>query len=234
MVERRIGAVIPVYNRERYIGPFLEMMDDFGVTCAVTLGDAPWTASGGDEVLEKDKTEKILDKYFSHMRILKGSYSHHKDSFNKGIEQLQDCDMIFVNDCDMFITLEDWNKGLEFIDKVWEEADVFAINFENMIKEYYFNHNYGCMAKPGGPMPIMAIKPDMRMRNMTSTEGGLEVVWDKDGPLYHHMRHCKPTGSGKKYCVEPTPTIRNMDDFTPAPKEIINRIIKWEKIIENL
>ena len=143
-------------------------------------------------------------------------------------------DIIFVNDCDIFITLEDWNEGLKFIDEAWKETDVFAINFENMIKEYYFNHNYGSMAKPGGPMPIMAIKQGIRMRNMTSTEGGLEITWDEDGPLYHHMRHCKPSGSGKKYCVEPTSVTHSMNDFTPAPKEIINRIIKWEKIIKNL
>lgn len=232
--ELKIGAVVPVYNRERYIGPFLEMMDDFGVTCAVTLGDGPWTSQGGDEIKQPDKTERILDKYFSHMRILKGTYNHHKDSLNRGIERLQDCDIVFVNDCDMFITKKDWNDGLDFILDNWNNYEIFAINFEKMIKEYYFSHLYGRVAKPGGYPPIMAIKSKVRMKSMIKTHGGEQIVWDVETIKYHHMRYCKPTGSGKKYSNKPTSESYNMKDFTPVPKEITDRIEKWESIVNKL
>ncbi len=232
----KIGCVCPVYNRDKYIGPYLEMMEDFGVTCAVTLGNKPWSSQGNEEIIEKDKTEKILDKYFPNMMVLKDDYAHHKDSLNAGIEKLQECDIIVVNDCDMFITKEDWNECLDFICEKnnWNNYSVFALNFEKMINEYFFNHYYGKLASPGGAPPIMVIKPHVRMKSMIQTSGDSILVWDVDAPKYHHMRYCKPNGSGKHKYKEPTSVTHNMNDFTPAPKEIINRIEKWEKIIKKL
>jgi hypothetical protein len=229
----KVGAVVPVYNRERYIGPYLEMMEDFGVTCAITLSDRPWSSQGGDETPKHDRTEAIIDKYFSHMRVLKGVYYHHKDSLNAGIEKLQDCDLVLTTDCDMFITREDWEKLMDFVSQKfnWENFNTYAVEFEKMITEYYYDHNYGKAAIPGGAPPIMAVKPDIRMQNMISVYYGKMVIWDEIGPKWHHMRFCKPNGSGKKRCVEPK---NDLHDYSPAPEEITKRLIKWQKRLKNI
>lgn len=237
--ELKFAAVVPVYNREKFLGPYLDMLLDFGITPVVTLGTGPWKSQGNDEVEEQDRTELILTKYFPDVKMLKGFYAHQKDSFNIGINWLvnesgKDVDIIMVNDCDMYITAKDWEACKEFITLNIKNHDVFSINFERMIQEYYFDHRYGKGAIPGGDPPIMAIGRDVRMETMTRASSWAEAVWDIDGPKWHHMRFCKPNGSGKKRCNEPTPQNSNMADFSPAPEEVANRINKWTQLLKNI
>lgn len=239
MNQLKFGAVVPVYNRERFIGPYLEMLKKFGVIPVVTLGTEPWKSQGNDEVLEPDKTELILNKFFPEVKVLKGFYAHQRDSFNIGInwivnESGYNCDIIMVNDCDMYITSKDWEACKEFIELNSPTHDVFSINFENMIQEYYFDHRYGRMALRGGDPPVMAIGKNVRMETMTRATSWAESVWDLEGPKWHHMRFCKPNGSGKKRCAEPTPETHNMNDFTPAPPEIFESLERWNNIIKTL
>jgi hypothetical protein len=210
------------------------MMTKFGVECAITLSDTPWASGGNEETIEKDRTESIIADFFPEINLIKGTFHHHQDSFNNGINQLQHCDLIFVTDCDMFITQEDWGKMIDWILDEWPNHDGFAIAFQNMIQEYYYDHHYGKAATPGGEPPFLAVKKGIHMRHMTDAYGVMPIVWDVEGPKFHHMRYCKPSGSGAHRCRKPTKENSNMDDYTPVPKEIINLLEKWEKKIESL
>ena len=108
--------------------------------------------------------------------------------------------------------------------------EVYSINFETMIIEYYYDWRYGKPAIPGGDPPIVAMKSPVEFRHMTKTTCDNEIVWNENGPKFHHMRFCQK-GRGDRRCVEPT---GDLHDFKPAPEEIINRLVKWEKILETL
>lgn len=227
--ELKIGAVVCCYNRDQYIGPYLEQLLDHNIEPIVTLSDAPWTHGGNQESLEHDKTEKILNELFPQVKVLKGTFSHHRDSFNRGIEKLQHCDRIIVNDCDYFMTDDVYKRMFEFINN--SDHNVFSINFETMIQEYYFDWRYGKPAIPGGVPPIMAITKGVKMENMIEASSDDVIVWNEPQYKVHHFRFAKKNGSGKHLCNEPT---ANLHDFTPAPQSIVDLLLKWEKIVKEL
>ena len=224
----KIGAAVPVYGRERFIGAYLEMLLDFGITPVVTLGTKAWVSFIPYEG-QPDRTELILDKFFPEVKVIKGVFSHHRDSVNQAITNgLMGMDLILVNDCDMFITRNDWDEFVKFVEGE-HTYEVYSINFERMIIEYYFDWRYGRAALRGGDPPLVALKPPVEFRHMTRATCDNEIVWDTEGPKYHHMRFCQK-GRGDKRCNPPVET----KDYSPAPQEIADRLIKWEKILETL
>lgn len=223
----RIGCIVPVWNRENFIGSYLEMMQDFDVKCLVTLGSIPWSTYSDGESLEPDKSELIINKYFPDIEIIKGVYPNHRDSINIGLKKLENCDIIIITDCDMYITRKDWDEFIEWIKSNIDRYDVFSINFERMFIEYYYNHNYGTEAKKGGDVPIVALKPGIEIIRITKAHNDREIVWDVEGPKWHHMRFCKKNRLDRK-CTIPI----DIKDYLPAPDEISSRLIKWKKILE--
>lgn len=224
----RVGAAVPVYNRERFIGPYLEMLLDFGVKPVVTLGDRAWVDFQSSENVP-DRTELILEKYFPQVEIIRGTFSHHRDSINTALTKLGDTDLRLVNDCDMFITRNDWEEFLKFVNDN-HTYEVYSTNFEKMIIEYYYDWRYGKAALPGGDPPIVAMKRMVEFRHMTRTTCDNEIVWDVEGPKWHHMRFCQK-GRQDRRCNEPT---GDLHDYKQAPVEVVDRLVKWENILKEL
>lgn len=222
-----IKAAVPVRNRENFIGAYLEMLIDFGVTPIVSFGTESWVNHANEEDNLADKTEKILDTYFPDIKRVSGEYSHHRDSINACLKVAGHYDLILVNDCDMFITKDDWNKFIEFVSK--ENYNVYSINFETMIQEYYFDWRYGKPAMRGGDPPILAMKQNVDFIHMTKTSNAEEIVWNEEGPKYHHMRFCNKNRQDKR-CAVPL----NTKDYTEAPKEISDRLERWQEILKTL
>ena len=110
--------------------------------------------------------------------------------------------------------------------------EVYSINFERMIIEYVYDYRFGKGAIRGGDPPIVAMKPPVELKHMTKTTCDNELVWDVDGPKYHHMRFCQKGRVNSK--SEPTSENSNINDYKPAPEEISNRLKKWETILETL
>ncbi len=224
-----IGAVVPVYNREQYIGPYLDMLTSHGVECVVNLGTEPWSHGGNQESPMPDRTEKIVRTFFPNVRLNIGVFHHHQDSLNTGLDVLKHCDRIFVQDCDMFYTNEVWDKCMEFFFKT--DVNVYAVNFETMFLEYYHNYNFGKTALPGGAPPILAIKPVVKMKSMTMATDSIGAIWDDPNYKIHHFRFAKANGSGKHLYARPS---SNLQDYKPAPDEVIKLLTKWEEILKTL
>ena len=229
----KIIAAVCVYNRENFIAPYLEMLLEFGIEPVVTFGYKPWVNhSTGTPEAESDipdKTETILDTYFKDVKTIKGIFSHHRDSINQCIPIAGDYDIMLVSDCDMFITKEDWGKQREFIEDN-RSFDTYAINHERMITEYRYDWRFGREAIKGGTPPIIAMRQGISFRHMTQTTSNNKIIWDVDGPKYHHMRWCKKDRSDD--VSDRIPDISWND--SPAPPEIFDRLDKWQKIVENM
>ena len=222
-----IKAAVPVRNRENFIGAYLEMLIDFGITPIVSFGTQSWVNHADDEDIKPDKTEKILETYFPHIKTIKGVYSHHRDSVNACVKNAGSYDLILVNDCDMFITRSDWNEFIKFVES--ENYNTYSINFETMIREYHYDWRYGKPAMPGGDPPIVAMKPQVDFIHMTKTSNAEEIVWDAHGPKYHHMRFCKKNRLDNR-CNIPL----DKSDYYPAPREISDRLDRWQEILKTL
>lgn len=228
------GAVVPARNREDWIGPHLELLLKYGVEPVVTIGNTPFDKGGGQEETEVDKTSIVLEKFFPKVKVLRGHMPNHKDVMNIGIRSLQHCDIIFVNDIDILLTDEDWKKTFHFIEVKYDLFDVFAIDFEKIMIEYYHDYRYGKPAMPGGAPPIIAIKDKVEMKHMTQASVDKKIVWDDKNVKFHHFRFCKKNGSGKQFYNEPKPHTHNMNDFTQAPAEIVRIIKKWQRRLKML
>ena len=224
----KIVAATCVRNRENFIGAYLDMLLDFGITPIVAFGTRPWSNHADDEDEKPDRTEYILDTYFPNVNTIKDYFAHHRDSINRCVQNAGEYDLMLVNDCDMFITRDDWASFLKFEDAN-KDREVYSINFEKMIIEYYYDWRFGKAAIPGGDWPIVAMKPMVEFRHMTKTSCDNEVVWDEVGPKYHHMRFCKKNRIDRR-CNIPTDT----GNHFPAPPEIFDRLERWQGILENL
>lgn len=224
-----IKAVVPVRNRENFIGAYLEMLVDFGVTPIVTFGTRSWVNFAQDEDDKPDRTERILSEYFPQVTVIKDFYAHHRDSINRGVINAGDYDIILVNDCDMFITKRDWEEFLKFIEDN-KHYEVYSINFAKMIMEYYYDWRFGKGAIPGGDPPIVAMKKNIEFRHMTKTTCDNEIVWDiENGPKFHHMRFCKKNRQDRR-CNKPN----NTQDYLPAPPEICDRLDRWQGVLKSM
>lgn len=230
----RFGASIPSYNRDWYLGPFLEQLVNKDVKCVVALGNQPFGHEGKQEDTTPDNTRQLLDTYFPQVEVITGNYSHHRDSMNAGFDQnkFNDCDVVIVTDCDIYMESKDWDKFFNWVsDNI--QHDVFSIDFEKMIYEYYYDYRFGKGARPGGDPPIMAIKPNIRMKHMTKASEGSEVIWNDPSVTVHHLRWTCHKGKdrGELYNRPPQSALH---EYTPAPEEITNSFHKWEKILETL
>ena len=228
----KFGASVPLYNREWYIGPFLEQMIEVGVKPVVALSEIPFANEGKDEPKEPDRSEEIVRRFFPEVEIVKGRFSHHRDSMRAGIERLKDHEIVFVNDCDIFMTTEDWRKLFKFIEENFQNSDVFSYDFMTIGREYYHDYRFGTGVRPGGYPPIMGLKPNIGINTMVATDGGRHLTWDDLTATVHHLRFCKGKyGGGDLYEKAPE---SNLHNYTVAPDEIVNRFKKWEKIIETI
>ncbi len=225
----KIVAAVPVRNRENFIGAYLDMLYDFGVEPIVSFGVKSWVNHASDESELPDLTEDILDKYFPNTKIVKGIFSHHRDSINACLRIAGGYDLMLVNDCDMFITRSDWEEFLRFVNENWEDYHVYSSNFQKMFIEYSYDYRFGKAAAGGGDYPIIGMKKEVEFRHMTKTSSDDEIVWDVEGPKFHHMRFCKKNREDRR-CEVPN----NITDYSPAPQEIIDRLTKWEEIINKL
>lgn len=224
-----IAAIVPVYNRELYIGAYLEQLIKHNVEPYVVFSDMPWASGGNQEVLEHDKTEKVLS-LFKDINVIRGTFNSHKDSFAAAFSYIDKYSSVIINDCDQFFTDEDFEKMLQFIQG---EHNIYRIDFESMMIEYYWDYNYGLPAIPGGHPPMIAFQPykGVRPLNMTDYSGfGFETTWRDPIVKCHHFRWAKPKASGSHKCQIPS----NPHAYTKAPQEIVRLLKKWEKKLEKL
>ena len=226
----KIAAIVPVYNREQYIGAYLEQLLQNNITPFVVLSDTPWgygkDRGGNEETLEKDKTEEILDTQFPNVKVIKGTFLSHGDQFLAADEFVQEYDRVIVNDCDMFM---DKAGYIEFIKFISQDFDVFRITHDAVIIEYFHDCCNGAIATPGGANPILAYRPGggRRANSMTGMEGEVcsTETWLDTPHRIHHMRYCKPNGSGAHQCKR-----TSVDDRIVAPQEIRDLLKKWQKL----
>lgn len=222
----KYGAVVCIYNRAWYILPFLDQMTSLGVECVVALSNAPYVNEGKSESKEPDNSEELCREYFPDVKIVKGYYPHHRDSINAGMRELQNCDIIFINDCDIFLTQDGWKECFKFIESTFMHS-IWKVDFEKMILEYYYDYNYGKGAKPGGLPPIMAVRKNINVKNMVTAEHGSDSIWNDTKVKIHHLRFCK-NKYGNIGPLYTRPPQSGLDDYKPAPEEIINLFKKWE------
>lgn len=228
----KIGAAVPLWNREKFIGAYLEQIMSYGITPIVALGERPWgdgnSDGGSDESLIPDRSEEILERYFPNVIVLKGVYQRHGDSLRVCHEALKDFDWIIVNDCDLFMDDKTMRRFIELMGTAKESH--IRVNHNTMIREYYFDWRYGKNALPGGQYPIMAYKPARANcpKNMTRIDNaGDGYEWDEPEHVIHHFRFAKANGSGKRRCVEP----ESSQGYEQAPNDIVDLLKKWENKI---
>lgn len=229
------GASIPVYNRDWYLGPFLDQLLIKNVKCIVSLANNFYSHEGKEEDDIPDKSKLLLQKYFPQVEILEGTYSHHRDSMNAGLNagKFKDCDVVIVTDCDMYMTSNDWDKFFTWVSDNYPKYDVFSIDFENMIKEYYYDYNYGKAARRGGDYPIMAIQSSQTMKHMTESTSPNEIVWKDNSVTVHHLRWTCHKGKRRGELYNRMPQ-SDLHEYSPVPTEIMDSFKKWENLLKIL
>lgn len=230
----RIGAAVTLYNREYFIGAYLEQLLKHDIIPIVALSDTPWGHGkewgGNEETLEHDKSEQILANYFPEVTVIKGTFLNHRESFMAACDELHriKVDRIILNDCDMFLEDKNWSYFKDFIST---HGCLWKINHATSIIEYFYDYNYGKPASPGGPPPLLAyaLNCGLQPQNMTNMNRDIDFkMWDNVKIPFHHFRYCKANGSGKHKCQKP-----ETDDFTPAPEEIRILLDKWQTICKS-
>lgn len=226
----KIGAIVCLYNRDLMIGPYLEQLTSHGIDCIVMLGEKAYRDPGRFEADTPDKSEEIVKKYFPQVKIIKGNFSKPRHQWNEGMQYFKDYDRVIINDCDLFLENKDFPK---FIDFISQDYNVFAVDHETMLIEYYSDHKYGKEALKGGYPPLIAVKPQIELINMVmAKEPYTKVVWTDPDIKWHHFRFCaKGSLTAGRYYPAINAGVINPEEFKPAPEEITNLLNKWKKIV---
>lgn len=254
MGRRKIASFTPMWNQELWIKPHFDMLSklDFNLV-AMHKEPLPSYRREHGYSIKADGSEELLKKYFPKVKIVESDYPPSMDFraelYNEGLEQLQDYDIVFRLDPDMFWTEENWKKMLEYIDST--DFDAYRMDFHPDSINYYMTGDFNHGLKDAWEHDILAVNPK-KLFQVEEHETYREVLgWPFENDTYfnwegfmcHHFRGWnKPKSTPNPEWLEYETTLKAFEDYGnwkdgiarwfKCPQEIREPIEQWMKVLE--
>jgi hypothetical protein len=246
---RKIGSITPIWNQELWIKPHFEMLSKLDKN-VVVLHERPlpnYFKEHGYST-KPDLSEELIREMFPNVEIYKSEYPEGKefgaDIYNECLKYVQDCDIVFRLDPDMFFEDEVWEDLVNFVRE--SDFDCYRMNFARDSINYYMTGDFDHGLKDAQEMDPLAINPKYPLETPIITENGEstfymfqyphgnETVINFDDFMCHHFRGWnKPKST-------PNPEWKNSDyartnlvlygddgDWFSVPERIKNKIESW-------
>jgi len=234
---RRIGAITPVWNQQAFIKPHFEMLKQLDKHVVMfqpgPLGQYQKEHGIGEK---PDKSFSIIRKLFPEVTI---KYSKGHDEFshqlyNEILPHVQDCDIVFRLDVDMFFLQKDWDKLLNFIRST--EYDCYRVNFATHSPNYYVDYDHGVMdALERDPIafnPKLPLIWDGTLSypsyNQTTIGYDAPGSW-KDWRMHHLRGWNKPKSTGDGWIEAHEEWVKQYGEWFSLPRELKEKIELWQK-----
>lgn len=252
---RKIGSITPIWNQELWIRPHFEMLSKLDKN-VVVLHERPlpnYHKEHGYDV-KSDLSEYLLRKYFPNVEIYKSEYPIGKefgaDLYNECLKYVQDCDIVFRLDPDMFFEEKVWDDFLKYIQET--DYSAYRMDFAKDSVNYYMTGDFDHGLKDAQEHDPLAFDPHYQLDTpvVVKSDGtaqayqfqyfhGNDVIIDYPGFFCHHFRGwCKPKST-------PNPEWKHTDyartmlelygddgSWYKCPKSVREKIESWMKELE--
>ena len=245
-MSRKIGSITPIWNQELFLKPHFEMLSKLDKN-VVLLHERPLPDYHKEHgySTKPDLSEKILRKYFPNVEIYKSEYPEGKefgaDIYNEGLKYVQDCDIVFRLDPDMFFEDQVWDDLLSYIQNT--NYDYYQMDFAQDSIDYYETGKYSFGVKDAKEMDPLAFSPKYEL---TNPHGTFEWAWGNEtiikfpGFFCHHFRgwnkpKSTPVGwHNGDYARTMLELYGNDGEWHNVPKSIQEKEEKWLKELEEI
>ncbi len=191
---RKIGSITPIWNQEMWIKPHFEMLSKLDKN-VVVLHDKPlpnYHKEHGYGVVP-DLSEKLLREMFPNVEIYKSEYPEGKefgaDLYNECLKYVQDCDIVFRLDPDMFFEDRVWEDTLSYVQNT--NYDCYRMDFANDSMNYYMTGDFDHGLKDAKEMDPLAFNPKFPLATPNGTfeyPHGNDTFFKFPGFFCHHFR----------------------------------------------
>ena len=245
-MSRKIGSITPIWNQELWIGPHFEMLSKVDKN-VVVIHERPLPNYEKEHGYSKnpDLSEKLLKKYFPKVEIYKSQYPEGKefgaDVYNECLQYVQDCDIVFRLDPDMFFEDQVWLDLLSYIQNT--TYDCYRMDFANDSTNYYMTGDFNHGLKDAQEFDMLAFNPKFPLESPHGTleyPHGNDVVIKFPNFYCHHFRgwnkpKSTPNSEWKHsdYARTMLPLYGNSGDWYLCPESIRNKIILWMQGLKN-
>jgi hypothetical protein len=165
-VSRKIGSITPIWNQGLWIKPHFEMLSSLDKN-VVLMHKRPLPNYHKEHgySIEPDNSEELLRKEFPKVEIYEAIYPEGQefgpDIYNEGLKYLQDCDIVFRLDPDMFFEDQAWKDLLDYIRNT--TYDCYKMDFANDSMNYYMTGDFDHGLKDAKEMDPLAFNPKNRL-----------------------------------------------------------------------
>jgi len=239
---RKIGSITPIWNQEMFLGSHFDVLRDLDKNVVfMQKGPLPnYDQHGiGDS---PDFSEEILRKKYPHVEIYQSHYDFEKDFraelYNECFSKVQDCDIVFRLDPDMYFLEKDWKALLDFIDST--NYDCYRMDFANDSINYYMSWDYDHGIKDAQEFDPLAVSPKHKFQNVLDYPNDNYVIIKIPGWVCHHMRGWnKPKSTPPDWHLRPgnrelPMNFGDMGTWFQVPKEIKDKLEAWRVELERI
>lgn len=242
---RKIGSITPIWNQELWIKPHFDMLSKLDKN-VVLLHERPLPSYHKEHgyAVKPDLSEKILREQFPNVEIYKSEYPEGKefgpDIYNEGLKYLQDCDIVFRLDPDMFFEDEIWDQLIKHVRET--EYNCYHMDFANDSVNYYMTGDFDHGLKNAQELDPLAFSPKITLNDV---EGAIicDVVKHSliklDGFFCHHFRGWNkpkstpnPEWKKSKFAQESFQLYSDDGSWYECPQAIRDKIEPWLKELE--
>jgi len=249
MAKRRIASFTPFWNQELWINPHFDMLSklDFNLV-AMHREPLPSYHKEHGYSRKPDRSEELLKKYFPNVKMIESDYPASMDFraelFNEGLALLQDYDIVFRLDPDMFWTAENWDKMLDYIRST--NFDAYRMDFAPDSINYYMTGDFDHGLKDAKEHDVLAVNPKKPFQYIEDEFSVQPLAWDYGnetffkfpGFMCHHFRGWnKPRSTPNPGWLEKESTIEALAEYGEVkngyttwfkcPEEVKEPLAKW-------
>lgn len=254
-MRRKIGSITPIWNQEIWIKPHFEMLSKLDKN-VVLLHDKPFPNYHKEHGygVKPDRSEKILREMFPNVEIYKSEYPEGKefgaDVYNECLPYVQDMDIVFRLDPDMFFEENVWNDFLQYIQDT--DFDCYRMNFSKDSTNYYMTGDYDHGLRDAQEFDPLAFNPKYKLDTpqivekdgsirsfQFQYEHGNDVVIDIPNFHCHHFRGWNkpkstpyPQWKYGDYARTMLQLTGNDGDWYSVPESVRQKVEAWQKELE--
>lgn len=234
---KKIGSITPIWNQEIFLKPHFEMLSKLDRNVVlIQKGPLPNYDQHGIGS-SADRSESILRSQFPNVEIYYSNIDVDKDFrcelYNEGLKMMQDCDLVFRLDPDMFFLEEDFDSLVELVREV--DAPCFRMDFAKDSINYYGTWDFDHGLKDAKEMDPLVVDPKFMFTGILDYPAEPQFNINIDGWMCHHLRGWNKPKSTKSdwYLTEGAQNAfrasSNNGKWFSVPDEIRLKLENWKK-----
>lgn len=241
---RKIGAIVPIWNQQLFIKPHFTMLSKLDkIVVLMQKRPLPNYHKEHGYSTKSDYSEYLIRKFFPQVEIHESTYPEGKefgaDLYNEGLKYVQDCDIVFRLDPDMFFEDEVWDNFIWFVRN--SSFDCYRFNFAKYSVNYYKTWEYSFGLKDAKEFDPLAFNPKYPLATPHGSfeyPHGNEVVIKYPDIQMTHFRGWNKKKSVPSdwqysdYARTALALYGNNGEWFQCPESIKKRLESWRKWLE--